>query len=52
MNEWNWMMSYCKENGLAPANELHWRKAREALMEYFKTITNQDDSGKGCKDEL
>ena len=36
--EWTWMMNYCKKNGLSPANELHWRKAREAIIEYFRNL--------------
>ena len=27
VDKWNWMMDYCKERGLSPAEEWVWKKA-------------------------
>jgi hypothetical protein len=34
--KWNWMMTYCKENNLAPGDSEAWAEAEEAYKKHIK----------------
>lgn len=35
-SKWFWMMDYCKQRGLAPANHKVWEEAELAYRHYYK----------------
>ena len=41
--KWFWMMNYCNQRGLSPANSHNWNKA-EAAWNRRKNIEHQGDS--------
>jgi hypothetical protein len=39
--QWTWMIRYCKENDIPPAESWAWRKASEAYVEHLRSTSTK-----------